>query len=239
VNRDPKVVFNGRKHLISVLRTVGNKPGREGDHADAWKEHLGSLELDAKAHDVIAAVRAVVDLDLEPHAAELSRAIGCHFSVLCRDFKAMADGCGQHLKRLIQGVGSLRGDHRAEAFASAAAADEVPPETYDYGGVLHVGLDGGGGAEYGYGVTEQLKELEDAAFAAKAAKWAAAEAAGPEDGASKWFEITSYADLEAVLNDAIRLKPKGLYRRVVMHDGIGCAAGRHLALRFSSSPFYF
>ena len=95
------------------------------------------------------------------------------------------------------------------------------------GGGSGGGGNGGGGNGGDSTLRADLQRLKDAERAEKRAKWAAA-AAGtllpPRPSAAPlpaWREVDRGASLEEVLHDAIRMQPRGLYRRHVMHEGIG------------------
>jgi hypothetical protein len=138
---------------------------------------------------------------------------------------------------LHAGYANAHDDDATAAAAAAAAASEAAGGTADGGdGGSDNEDDGGGGGGGGVGVggvggditlRADLKRLKDAEKAEKRAKWAAA-AAGtllpPRPAAvplPAWRDVDRGADLEEVLHDAIRMQPRGLYRRHVMHEGVG------------------
>ena len=139
INHDPQIVFNGRRHLVSVLRSAGarqqlpDERPRPAEHANEWAA-LKDLPDHASPADIIIAVKNLVLLDQQPHVQELGAAIATYFDVISEQFPLMRDGAKPALKTLLNTASNIRNEQqRAIAFATAKAADNVPDEVIDYG----------------------------------------------------------------------------------------------------------
>jgi len=133
LNQDPGIVFNGRLHLVSVLKSIaarhlaGGTPAPaavaedivvRGDNAGAeekrqiqlaW-EAVSNLSEDSVSRDIVTTVLSLVKLDRVSHAKEISSALAAYFSVLCTHYGLMRDGAGPILKRLMDTIQYLPRD---------------------------------------------------------------------------------------------------------------------------------
>jgi hypothetical protein len=223
VNRDPSIVFSGREHLVYVLHAVAHAHAGSADAA-TWQE-LVDLRVDADANEVLKCVRNVVVQNQAPFAAEIGAAVAAYFDVITMEFPLMRDGAGEHLTRLMQSVDNLREDAlRAAAYSAARNADIVPKEVVRYDDpVFDIFVDDGrGGGPVANDVGKHFVRVQAGEEQKKRAKWAAAERRdSPSEDTQLWKELERFAELEIVLNDVIKMSPRGLYRRHVMHEGIG------------------
>lgn len=138
INHDSSIAFNGRRHLVSVLRSAGGRQQqpderpRPAAHTKEWTA-LRNLSLDATSSEISSTIKNLVLLDEQPLSQELGATIATYFNVISERYPLMREGAKPALKALLDTASNISSEYmRAIAFATANACDKVLDDVIDY-----------------------------------------------------------------------------------------------------------